>query len=211
MKTRTRIKICGITDAEEALAIALTGVDGLGFIFAKSPRRITPDQARSIRRLLPPLITTVGLFIDEQLDRVEEIGQYVGLSLVQLHGAEPPEYCARLSFPVVKSFRIRPETRTEELAPYEGRVAGFLFDTFSPHAAGGTGKTFDWDLVGRLHPPGPYIMAGGLTPGNVGEAIRRTRPWAVDANSGVEVSPGRKDIAKVRELVAAVGVADSST
>lgn len=205
MTQRTRIKVCGITDLKEALRIAELGVDALGFIFAdKSPRRIDQDQARQIIAALPPFVDAVGVFVDQPLALVEEIRRYCGLTMIQLHGAEPPQYCEQVHSRVVKAFRIRPESSPDELSPYAGRVKGFLLDTFHKGMAGGTGETFDWALIRHLAPPGPVILAGGLTPNNVGMAVRQVRPFAVDANSGVEKSPGRKDLALVRELVAAV-------
>ncbi len=208
---RTRIKVCGITDREQALAIAALGVDALGFIFvAASPRCVAAAQVRDIVAALPPFVSTVGVFMGHDPGLVNEIAHSCGLSMVQLHGKESPEYCRAMQLPVLKAFRVGPEA-LPELAPY-GRVAkGFLLDTYRPGQAGGTGATFDWELVGRLALPGPLLLAGGLTPDNVGPAIRRLRPWAVDVNSGVELSPGRKDLALVERLIAEVRLADQAS
>lgn len=141
---------------------------------------------------------------------VQDIVQYCGLTLVQLHGVETPAYCREMTCRALKAFRIGPHTTPEELAAYEEVVNGFLLDTFHEKLAGGTGQTFDWDLVARLTPPGPVILAGGLNPANVGQAVRALRPFAVDCNSGVEISPGRKDLDKVRQVVDAVRQADAA-
>ncbi|OGQ95117.1 MAG: N-(5'-phosphoribosyl)anthranilate isomerase, partial [Deltaproteobacteria bacterium RIFOXYD12_FULL_57_12] len=179
--------------------------------FAESPRRIEPEAAREIIRLLPPMVDATGVFMDEDAQVVEEIIRYCGLTMVQLHGAEPPQYCRDISCRVMKSFRIGPQSTAGELAAYEGAVQGFLLDTFDPQQAGGTGLVFDWSLVGKVAPPGPVILAGGLHPGNVGEAIRQVRPYAVDVNSGVESRPGIKDLGKIKEFVEAVRQADDSS
>lgn len=205
---RTRIKVCGITELEEALAIAALGVDALGFIFvAASPRRVEVERVRAIVASLPPFVDPVGVFMDHDPALVNEIATTCGLALVQLHGQESPDYCRAMIRPVLKAFRVR-EEELPDLAPYRERVKGVLLDTYRPGQAGGTGATFDWGLVGRLALPAPLVLAGGLAPENVALAIRQARPFAVDVNSGVEVSPGRKDLAKVRRLVAEVRQAD---
>jgi len=209
MKYRTRIKVCGITEPEDARAAVAAGADGLGFIFVpQSPRSIEPDRARKITGELPPLVDAVGVFVDEKLEVVEEIIHYCGLSVVQLHGAETPEYCDKISCQVIKSFRVNPATKSDELLPYAEFVNGFLLDTFHKNMAGGTGATFDWGLVEQVKPPGPFILAGGLTPDNVGDAIKQVRPFAVDVNSGVEYQPGRKDTDKLQKFVHEVRKAD---
>ncbi|MCF6291546.1 MAG: phosphoribosylanthranilate isomerase [Desulfobacterales bacterium] len=207
---RTRIKVCGITDPADAAAAVAAGVDSLGFIFADSPRRVEPDLARDIIRYLPPMVDAVGVFVDKDLREVEEIIQYCRLTMVQLHGAESPGYCRGLSIRVVKSFRIGPHSTAADLAPYEGAVAGFLLDTYRQGVAGGTGAVFDWDLVEKVAPPGPVILAGGLDPDNVAEAVHRVRPFAVDVNSGVEYAPGRKDHDLLNRFVALVRNTDAT-
>ena len=207
---RTRIKVCGITDPEEALAIAALGVDALGFIFAPaSPRLVEVELVQAIVATLPPLVDAVGVFLDHDPALVNEIAKACRLSLIQLHGHESPDYCRAMVRPVLKAFRVR-EGALPELSPYRGLVKGVLLDTYRSGQAGGTGATFDWGLVGRLTPPGPVLLAGGLTPNNVGQAIRQARPFAVDVNSGVEVAPGRKDLEQVRRLVAEVRQADQA-
>jgi len=209
MALRTRIKVCGITCQEDATAAVAAGVDGLGFIFVEqSPRLVEPDMVRAITEALPPFVDRVGVFQDEEIEVVEEIIQYCRLSLVQLHGSESPEYCRKISCKVIKSFCMRPESDDEELAGYADAVSGFLLDTFHKDMAGGTGMAFDWKLVAQVKPPGPVILAGGLTPENVGAAIRQVKPYAVDVNSGVEYQPGRKDIARLKSFVFEVRKAD---
>ena len=211
MAVRTRIKICGMTRKDEVVAVVAAGVDAVGFIFAEeSPRYLQPEKARDIIRLLPPFVDAVGVFVNEEASVVQDIVQYCGLTLVQLHGAETPAYCREMTCRVLKAFRVGPHTTPGELAAYGEVVNGFLFDTFHEKMAGGTGRTFDWGLVARLNPPGPVILAGGLTPANVGQAVRELRPFAVDCNSGVEIKPGRKDLDKVRQVVDAVRQADAA-
>ncbi len=209
MALRTRIKVCGITCQEDARAAVAAGADGLGFIFAaQSPRLVEPDMVRAITDELPPFVDRVGVFRDEEIEVVEEIVHYCQLTLVQLHGSESPEYCSKISCKFIKSFSIRPETDSRELALYSDVASGYLLDTYHKHMAGGTGIVFDWKLVEQVKPPGPLFLAGGLTPENVGEAIRQVKPFAVDVNSGVEYQPGRKDAAKLKSFAHEVRKAD---
>jgi phosphoribosylanthranilate isomerase len=209
MALRTRIKVCGITCQEDARAAVAAGADGLGFIFAaQSPRLVEPEMVKAITGELPPFVDCVGVFRDEKIEVVEEIINYCRLTLVQLHGSESPEYCRNISCKVIKSFSLRPESASEELAAYADAVSGFLLDTYHKDMAGGTGIPFDWKLVEQVKPPGPVILAGGLTPENVGAAIRQVKPFAVDVNSGVEYQPGRKDTDKLKSFVHAVRKAD---
>lgn len=209
MERRTRVKVCGLTDRAEAEALVALGVDALGFIFVRSsPRYVEAEKVRAIIAALPPFVNLVGVFMDEEAARVNEIAHSCGLTLIQLHGDEPPGYCRAMIRPVVKAFRVREEA-LPDFAPYAGAVKGFLLDTYRRGQAGGTGATFNWDVVSRLTLPGPLVLAGGLTPANVGAAIRQTRPFAVDVNSGVESSPGHKDLALIRHLLAEVKLADS--
>ncbi|MEW6426730.1 MAG: phosphoribosylanthranilate isomerase [Thermodesulfobacteriota bacterium] len=214
METRTRIKICGICEMSDARVAVEAGVDALGFIFAPaSPRRIDPEKARDIIASLPPFVDAVGVFMDEELAHVEEIVQFCGLTTVQLHGSESPEYCNELDCRVMKAFRIsaeRLDSGEVDFGPYYGAVEGFLLDTYHRQMAGGTGQPFDWRLLERVKPAGPVILAGGLTPENVATAIQLVRPFAVDANSGVEEAPGRKGHDAIRRLVRAVRQADAA-
>jgi phosphoribosylanthranilate isomerase len=206
---RTRIKVCGITCKEDARTAVAAGADAIGFIFVEqSPRLVQPDMVRSITAELPPFVDRVGVFRDEEIDVVKEIVHYCQLSVVQLHGSESPDYCRKFTLPVIKAFSIRSETGGEELAPYGEVVRGFLLDTYHKDMAGGTGSVFDWKLVDQVKPPGPVILAGGLNPENVGEAIRQVKPFAVDVNSGVEYQAGRKDADKLKCFAYEVRKAD---
>ena len=209
MVFRTRIKVCGITCQEDARIAVAAGADGLGFIFVEqSPRLVEPDMVRAITEELPPFVDRIGVFLDEEIDVIKEIVHYCHLTLVQLHGSESPEYCRKISSQVIKAFSIRTESDSEELAAYADAASGFLLDTYHKDMAGGTGKAFDWKLVEQVKPPGPVILAGGLTPENVGEAIKQVKPFAVDVNSGVEYQPGRKDSDKLKNFAHEVRKAD---
>ena len=211
MNGRTRIKICGMREMAEVASVVAAGVDAIGLIFVEqSPRYIDPERAREIVKSLPPFVDAVGVFVDQDAAKVNEIVRYCGLTKVQLHGAESPAYCAAINCRVMKAFRVRESLNREDLVPYADEVSAFLFDTFHEKAAGGTGQTFDWRLLEKLSPSRPVVLAGGLTPDNVGEAVRLARPFAVDLNSGVECAPGRKDIAKVRAAIAQVAAADAA-
>ncbi|MGB9791029.1 MAG: phosphoribosylanthranilate isomerase [Thermacetogeniaceae bacterium] len=196
-----RVKICGISDLEGALAAVEAGAHALGFVFADSPRRVEPEAARAIVRALPPFVVKVGVFVNAPRDEVEEIAGYCGLDALQFHGDEPPEYCAGWRYPVIKAFRLRDRSVLQELPRY--RVSAWLLDAFVPRKAGGTGITCDWGLAREAAALGRVILAGGITPENVKEAIRVVRPFAVDVSSGVE-SDGRKDPRKIRSLLAEV-------
>lgn len=211
LNARTRIKVCGMREMAEVAGVVAAGVDAIGLIFVEqSPRYIDPERAREIVKSLPPFVDAVGVFVDQEVATVNEIVRYCGLTKVQLHGAESPAYCAEIVCRVMKAFRVRESLATEDLTPYADEVSAFLFDTFQEKAAGGTGQTFDWRLLEKLTPPRPVVLAGGLTPENVGEAIRQVHPFAVDLNSGVEFAPGRKDLAKVRAAVAQIAAADAA-
>jgi len=199
------IKICGITNLEDALLAAELGADALGFIFyPPSPRSIEPDAARDIIAKLPPFVSTVGVFVDEDAALIKELAASVGLDWLQLHGKETPEYCRTLGRRVIKSFRIRDENSLASLAAYRGAVQAMLLDTYKKGQVGGTGETFDWDLARRARQYGPIILAGGLTPENVAQAIAIAQPQAVDVASGVEAAPGKKDPEKLRAFFAAM-------
>ena len=212
MVKRTRIKVCGITDRADLAHAVAAGVDGLGFIFAeKSPRRIEPEKARELIKSVPPFVDAIGVFVNEDPDVVTDIVKYCGLTMVQLHGQENVDYCQLMPVRVLKAFAVNSDTDGSEMAVYSEVAAGYLLDTYHKSMAGGTGQTFDWRLIDGLHIPGPVLLAGGLGPDNVGEAISAVRPFAVDVNSGVETSPGCKDHDKITELVEAVRRADLPT
>ncbi len=195
-----RVKICGITNIEDALQAVAAGADALGFVFhPASPRHIFPEQAAEVIRVLPPFVQAVGLFVDVPLQQVNTITEACRLDLVQLHGDEPPDFCAAVNRRVIKAFRVKDITSLEPLRNY--RVAGYLLDAWSPDAHGGTGKTFNWEIAATAREYGPIILAGGLTPENVGAAVARVRPYGVDVSSGVEATPGRKEQEKVQEFI----------
>lgn len=200
---RVRVKICGITNVEDALAAAHCGADAIGLVFAESPRRIDPKTARSIVESLPPFVCPVGVFVDEHLEVVLETARIVGLHSVQLSGSEAPEYVERLSsVDVIKCIRVRKACDVERAADYPD--AKILLDTASERVAGGTGETFPWEYAVGLAAGREIILAGGLKPENVGEVIRMVGPWGVDVSSGVEASPGSKDEAKIRRFMESV-------
>jgi len=195
-----KVKICGITSLDDALMAVEAGADALGFVFYdKSPRNINPLAAAKIISRLPPFIQTVGLFVNEELEKVNWTADYCGLDLVQFHGDETPEDCLELKRRVIKAFRIQSIVSIDPLKKY--RVAGYRLDAWCPDCYGGTGKTFNWELAAAAGDYGPIILAGGLTPENVVEAVRQVQPYAVDVSSGVETEPGRKDKVKVREFI----------
>lgn len=169
------------------------GVDALGFIFAWSPRRIRPEDASRIIQCLPPFVQTVGVFVNEKPARIREIMGFCGLDLVQLHGDESPEICKPLMPRCIKAVRVRSKSSLEQIRSYEGKVRALILDTYSGGKRGGTGDTFDWGLAVEAKKTGiPIILAGGLDPFNIVEAILTVRPFAVDINSGVEQTPGKK-------------------
>lgn len=177
------------------------GADALGFVFAPSPRRVTVEQVREIIRHLPPFITKVGVFVDSPLKAVEQALACCGLDLAQLHGEESPECCQALFPRVIKSFRVKDGGFLERLPDY--RAAAYLLEGHSEKGYGGTGTGFDWALALKAKEHGRIILSGGLTPANVGEAVRWVGPYGVDVSSGVEASPGRKDPEKVRAFICA--------
>lgn len=197
---RVRVKICGITNLEDALQAVEAGADALGFVFhSPSPRAVTPEQARLIAMQLPPLVTTVGLFVNQSPQQVGDILTAAGLDVAQLHGDESPGDCRIAGRRVIKALRVRDLASLRGAEDYP--VAALLLDAWSDAAYGGTGATFDWRLAAELTRQRPLILAGGLTPGNVAAAIDQVRPYAVDVSSGVERRPGCKDHTLVSEFI----------
>ena len=198
---RTRIKICGITRPEDALAAARAGADAIGLVFhPASPRAVDATRAAEICAALPAFVTTVGLFVDAESDAVGELLEQVPLDLLQFHGDESPDYCAAFRRPWIKALRMRDGLDVAfEAERYHGARA-VLLDTWVPGTPGGTGQAFDWRRVPTAMPL-PVVLAGGLNPDNVAEAIRLTRPWAVDVSGGVEQSPGIKSADAINAFV----------
>ncbi len=205
---RTRIKICGFTRPDDARQAAALGVDAIGLVFyAPSPRAVDIAAAQAIVAALPPFVSSVGLFVDASADRVREVLAQVPLDLLQFHGDESPDHCAQFGRPWLKAIRMREGIDLPREAERYRGAAGLLLDTYHPGTPGGTGESFAWSRVPRDLAL-PIVLAGGLTPDNVGEAIAAVRPWAVDLSGGVESAKGIKDAAKMAELVAAVRQAD---
>lgn len=202
-----RVKICGLTRREDALAAVAAGADALGFIFYEpSPRHLSLPAAAEIIRAVPPFVAKVGVFVDAEAAFIQRAVAECGLDTVQLHGAEPPEFCRQFAVPVIKAFRIRDRDSLRALPAYD--TVAWLLDSFVPGKPGGTGAQFNWDLAAEAKKLGcPIILAGGLTPENVAAAVAKVRPYAVDVSSGVESAPGRKDEAKVRAFIAAAKAA----
>ena len=196
-----RIKICGITNLADALAACRLGTDALGFVLAPSPRKVSPEQAKAIIAALPPLVSTVGVFVDAPLVEVAKLRAYCGLDWVQLHGDEDEDYAAALGRRVIKALRVSAQ-RPPDAAAYPG--CPLLLDTYHPQAAGGTGQSFDWGLARDIARQRPIILAGGLTPDNVGRAIEQVQPFAVDVSSGVEKEKGVKDHERIASFIAQV-------
>ena len=202
------VKVCGIRRLDDALVAVDSGAWALGFIFHRaSPRYIDPEDAARIIERLPGEVLTVGVFVDYPIDELNDVVRQAGLSAAQLHGAESPEYAREVeASTIIKAFRVGEEFDVARLEPYQD--CNFLLDTYRPGQAGGTGETFDWEIARRVGEKAPVILAGGLGPDNVREAIRVARPQAVDVSSGVELAPGVKDPAAIRRLFEAVAKAE---
>ena len=196
------VKICGITNYEDASIAGELGAGALGFIFADSPRQITPQKARDIIRAIPPFVKTVGVFVNEETAAIKDIIRFCGLDLIQLHGDESPDVCEEFLPYTIKAFRLRDKSSLSQIKAYRGKVRAVLFDTYSKEKMGGTGKTFDWDLaVKGSKLKIPVILSGGLNPSNIETAISTVRPYAVDVNSGVEERPGKKSHILMKRLM----------
>ena len=206
----TLVKICGITNVEDALAAAANGANFIGFVFAESPRRCEPATAKHIRRILGGDVKTVGVFTDES-DEVLRSMDECELDYAQLHGYQTDEFARRIGAArVIRAARVKSERSISALAEFT-EAAFYLLDAFREGIAGGTGTTFDWSLAGPAKELGrPVLLSGGLNPGNVEEAIRTARPFAVDVASGVEAAPGLKDHAKIKEFMDNVRKADNT-
>ncbi|MBN1870301.1 MAG: phosphoribosylanthranilate isomerase [Candidatus Omnitrophica bacterium] len=199
-----RVKICGITNSEDALKAAHYGAWAIGFVFSKkSPRYVSPSRARKIIEALPPFVTPVGVFVDQSERAVKDICQFTRIKTVQFHGEEKAVYCKRFGdFKIIKAFRIREYYPAEYISKY--KVDAYLFDTHVEGVAGGTGKTFNWNVLKGQNIEKPVILSGGLTAQNVKEAIAAANPYAIDVSSGIEKSPGIKDPRLIREFFDAI-------
>ena len=196
------VKICGITNYEDAAMAVDLGATALGFIFANSPRQITPQKARDIIHIIPPFVKTVGVFVNEVPTEIKEVIHYCGLDLVQLHGDESPDLCHALMPYTIKALRIKDVSSVQSSLAYQGKVRALLLDTYAKDKAGGTGSTFDWRLAKKIKDLGiPIILAGGIGPSNVASAIQTVEPYAVDVNSGVEECPGKKSPMLMNDLM----------
>ena len=197
------VKICGITNAADAVAAVEAGADALGFMFYEpSQRHLAPARAAEIVRELPPLVAKVGVFVNPSADFVRAAIATTGLDTLQFHGEETPEFCAQFGRPFLKAFRVKDRSVLAQCAPY--RTGTWLFDSFVDGALGGTGVAFDWEVAieaVKLHPK--VILAGGLKVETVADAVRRVRPYGVDVSSGVESAPGKKDQEKIRRFIVA--------
>lgn len=197
----TRIKICGIKHLDDALKAVEFGADAIGLIFVeKSPRYVSFTDARVIAESLPPFVTVVGLFMDASAETVHEALKVVPLNLLQFHGGETPEFCDQFEMPYIKVLRMRENANVVAFAQEYPNAAGILLDAYHKGVGGGTGQTFDWDLIPE-NLPLPLILAGGLNPENVASAVETVRPYAVDVSSGVESEPSIKDHKKIEQFI----------
>jgi len=199
-----RIKICGITNTKDAAAAVELGADAVGFVLASSPRQVSPEKAREIIMALPPFVQSVGVFVDEDPEKVASTAAFCRLDLLQFHGKESPAYCRGFGQRVIKAVWVQNQGGLEACAEYGSVVDALLLDTYELGRRGGTGLTFDWNLALKAKKYGRIILAGGLNPDNVAEAISAARPYAVDASSGLEQEPGVKDHDKMARFIRAV-------
>ena len=201
---RTRVKICGITRPQDARVAAALGVDAVGMVFwPHSSRAVTPDQAQAIAAALPPFVARVGLFVDATDAQIGAVLDSVSLDLLQFHGDETPETCRAAGRPYLKAVRMRSGIDLDRVADEYADATGLLVDAYRSGQPGGTGTTFDWDLLPD-RPRFPLVLAGGLDAGNVATAVRQVRPWAVDVSGGVEADKGIKDAAKMAAFIQGV-------
>lgn len=202
----TWIKICGITRVEDALEAASLGIDAVGFVFAPGPRKVDPSIVREISQRLSNSVLRVGVFVNQDSSEVDQIITECGLTALQFHGDEPPEYCQRFFLPIIKAIRIKGLESLKEVERFPR--ATLLLDTFCPVKAGGTGVPFPWEIALKAKERRDIILSGGLNPGNVGAAIESVSPFGVDVSSGVESMPGKKDLSKMVQFVKEVRKAD---
>jgi phosphoribosylanthranilate isomerase len=208
--TMQRIKICGITQLEQGRSIAAYGATDLGFIcVAASPRYVSPENLQAMVPMLQSQVNCVGVFADAELDHLVAIAKIVGFGSVQLHGQESLAYCQQLrehmpDREIIKAWRVRSSADLDTIQTYSSVVDALLLDAYHPQALGGTGHTLDWQSLLDFQPPIPWLLAGGLNPGNISIALRQLHPNGIDLSSGVEVSPGHKDLKLVQDLFAEI-------
>jgi phosphoribosylanthranilate isomerase len=209
---KTRIKICGIRRVEDALLAAHAGADAIGLIFyAPSPRSVTLQQAMAVRDALPPFVSTVALFVNAARSEVTEVCELLNPSLLQFHGDEDHDYCASFTRPYLKAIRVGVSTKADDLVQLQiefSTAKALLLDTLSAGQYGGTGESFNWDVIPETLRE-KIVLSGGLTPINVGDAVQKIRPWAVDVSSGIETQKGIKDPEKILAFMSAVRLADT--
>ena len=200
----TKVKICGFTNAENARQAALAGVDAVGLVFYdKSPRHVTIEAAREIVAALPPFVNRVGLFVNANPSLIDEVLCEVALDTLQFHGDETVNECMLYDMPFIKSIGVSSKTDLKKISNDFSKASALLLDSYSSNNYGGTGKPFDWSLA-CVEIDLPVILAGGLNPDNVAEAINQVKPFAVDASSGVESAKGVKDIDKIKSFISSV-------
>lgn len=203
---RTRVKICGITREQDALAAVAAGADAIGMVFyPPSPRHVTLEQAEAITRRLPPFVTVVGLFVNADAETIRESTRAGRVSLIQFHGQECPDYCAEHGLPWMKAIRMKEGLDLDKAAADYAAASALLLDAYRPGVPGGTGETFDWSRI-PAHLAERIVLAGGLNPDNVAEAVRTVRPYGVDVSGGVEAEKGIKDSARIAAFMRGVRV-----
>lgn len=200
--TRTRIKICGITRPEDARYVAGCGADAIGLVFyPDSPRNVTVAQAQNIVGALPAFVSVVGLFVNAEKATIEQVLNDVALDVLQFHGSEEASYCESFNRPYLKALQVKPKMDIKQAIALYPNAQGILLDAWHKTLAGGTGEAFDWDLLKGLEQNNRIILAGGLKPANVAEAIKQVKPYAVDVSSGVESAPGVKEADKIKQFI----------
>ena len=206
---RTRVKICGITRPEDAIVAARSGADAIGLVFyEKSPRYIDQDTARLIIDSLPAYVTIVGLFVNHSGDQVKSIAQNLGLDLLQFHGDETPAECEATGLAYMKAVRVKDEKTVNDAIAQYSSARSLLVDSYDKNRFGGTGESFNWDLLPKSSEM-PLVLAGGLNPGNVTQAVEAVQPWAVDVSSGVESAPGIKSESLIKKFIEGVNNVDA--
>ncbi len=195
-ESRVKVKICGITNKKDAMMISNFGADAIGFVFAESKRRITPEKAKTIIKELPPFITTVGIFVDEKLKEINRITEFTSLDAVQLHGNENEDYCKKVNRKVIKGIQVAKDDTKESLL---NKMRNYSVSAFILDPGKGSGKTFNWKIAREIDKP--IIIAGGLTPENVKQVVRELNPYGVDVSTGVEKDHGKKDEEKVKKFI----------